>query len=138
MYQVRPDPPLSSEPSSATIASSGNAQRIADTMAFSDSRSASETRSVWLDFASTPVGAPSKPSSRCRPAARAASIATVIGSAISVVVIRGAHRTPPLPSRRGEPTFDSRAHRRVRRDVRTDDVHLAVPVYDTLSFREAG
>jgi hypothetical protein len=60
----------------------GKAQRIADTITVSDSRSASDTRSVWLDFASTPVASPSKLWVSCRPAARAASIATAIGSCI--------------------------------------------------------
>ena len=65
MYQVRPEPPGSSDPSSATIASSGKAHRMADTITVSDARSASDTRSVWLDFESTPVATPSKLSSSC-------------------------------------------------------------------------
>src|ERR1700682_368143 len=124
MYQVRPEPPASSEPSSATIASSWKVQRIAETIAVSDSRSASETRSVWLDFASTPVGFPSKVAIRCLPAARAASVATAIGSGISAL------------SR--EPAFDFGAHGGVRGDVPRHDVDLAVPVDHVRPLRESG
>src|SRR6266850_4649412 len=133
MYQVRPEPPCSSDPSSATIASSGNAQRIAETITVSDLRSASDTRSVWLDFASTPVASPSKLSSSCLPAARAASIAMAMGSAISAAETR-----VPRPLRRREPPFDLGAHWRVRRDVRGHDVDLDVAVDHAGPFREAG
>src|ERR671935_1461611 len=82
--------------------------------------SASDTRSVALDLDRTPVAGARKRSTRIAPAARAASTAMATASSEESALNDGGCLS------RDDPTFDLRVDRRMRGQVRGDDVHLEI------------